>query len=58
MASVEGIDHCTGCGMWIMTVWLECPACKKPIMKGDSNAESNQREETMLGVRDKGKGED
>lgn len=39
-----------------MLAWLECPACKKPIMKGDSDAESNLRRETMLGVGEKEKG--
>lgn len=58
MATVEGVDHCTGCGMWIMTVWLKCPACKKPIMKGDSNAESNQQGGIMLGAKETEKGED
>jgi hypothetical protein len=58
MAAVEGVDHCTGCGMWIMTIWLECPACKKPIAKGDSDAESNQMEGIMLGAGRTGKGED
>jgi hypothetical protein len=54
---MEGVDHCTGCGMWIMLVWLECPACKKPIAKGDSDAESNQMGGTMLGIKEMEKGE-
>jgi len=58
MATVEDVDHCTGCGMWIMTSWLECPACKKPIAKGDSDAESNQMGGIMLGVKETEKGED
>lgn len=58
MANVEGVSHCTGCGMWVMTMWLECPACKKPITKGNSDAELNQLGGIMLGVGVKEKGAD
>lgn len=54
---MEGVMHCTGCGMWIMATFLECPACKKSNMKGNSDAESNQQGETMLSARETGKGE-
>ena len=54
---MESVDHCTGCGMWIMLVWLECPACKKPITKGDSDAVSNQMGGNMLGAKETEKGE-
>jgi len=55
---MEGVVHCLGCGKWLMATMLSCNTCKTiQTTKGNSDAESNQREETMVKVAVKEKGE-
>lgn len=56
---MEGVIRCEGCGQWLTAKMLSCTACKTiQTMKGTSDAESNQREDTMVGVAEKEKGAD